>query len=147
MTVIRLSLLAALAFCFAGCASQVRPAKTGDVGGIDRTQQRAMQAELYARDAYENMTPKTVVRFVSNPPGAEVEWYNDDGLWVTVGSTPSREVVIEATGKPELFRISLPGYLPQTRWVAATPSAKGVLVELSLQRELPADRFILSESR
>lgn len=147
MTVIRLTLLTALAFLFAGCASQVRPAKVGDVGGVDRTQQRAMQAELRARDSYENMTPKTGAKFVSNPPGASVEWYNDEGIWVSVGSTPSREVVIEATGKPELFRISLPGYLPQTRWVAATPSSKGVTIEVSLQRELATDRYILSESR
>lgn len=147
MTVIRLSLLAALALFFAGCASQVRPAKVGDVGGVDRTQERAHQAELRTRDAYENHTPKTNARFISNPAGANVEWYNDDGIWVSVGSTPSREVVIEATGKPELFRISLPGYLPQTRWVAATPSSKGVVIELALQRELPSDRYILSESR
>lgn len=147
MTVIRLSLLAALALFIAGCASQVRPAKVGDVGGVDRTQQRAMQAELNARDAYENMTPKTGAIFHSNPPGANVEWYNDEGIWVSVGATPSREVVIEATGKPELFRVSLPGYLPQTRWVAATPSAKGVTIEFALQRELASDRYILSESR
>ncbi|MBX3473226.1 MAG: hypothetical protein KF754_02505 [Planctomycetes bacterium] len=147
MTVIRLSLLAALCFVFAGCASQVRPSKVGDVGGVDRMQERALQAELRTRDAYEYRTPKTGAKFISNPAGANVEWYNDEGIWVSVGSTPSREVVIEATGKPELFRVSLPGYLPQTRWVAATPSSKGVTIEISLQRELPTDRYILSESR
>ena len=93
------------------------------------------------------MIPKTGARFLSNPPGANVEWFNDDGIWVSVGSTPSREVVVEATGKPELFRVSLQGYLPQTRWVAATPSSQGVTVEFALQRELPSDRFVLSESR
>jgi len=147
MTVIRLSLLAALAVFFAGCASQTRPSKVGDVGGVDRMQERALQAEMRTRDTYEYMTPKTGAKFLSNPPGASVEWFNDDGIWVHVGSTPSREVVIEATGKPELFRVSLPGYLPQTRWVAATPSAKGVTIEFAMQRELASDRYILSESR
>lgn len=147
MNLYRLCLCVAAAVSLGGCASQVRPARVGDVGGVDRTQQRAVQSEMRASDHYDAMIPKTGARFLSNPPGANVEWFNDDGIWVSVGSTPSREVVVEATGKPELFRVSLQGYLPQTRWVAATPSSKGVTVEFALQRELPSDRYVLSESR
>ena len=70
---------------------------------------------------------------------------SSDGQWVSVGNTPTEEIVIEATGKPELFRVSAPGYLSQIRWVAATPNAEGVTVEFTLDPELPNDRFYVGD--
>ena len=73
----------------------------------------------------------------SEPPGAVVEWMNRDGMWVVVGSTPTKEIVIEATGKPELFRVSREGYLPQTQWVASTGSSRNIDILFELQQDLP----------
>ena len=133
----------------AGCVSQVRSgaALVGETGPVDRAHQRAVTASLSAEDRYEYRTPKIGALFNSIPPGADIEWLNDDRVWVTVGTTPSLEIVIEATGKPELFRVSMPGYLPQTRWVAATPGSANVAVNIELQRDLALDRSILSDAR
>lgn len=149
MALTRLSLLVLVLGLLAGCAGQARTgaARVGDVDSVDRTQSRQLAAQRRAEAQYDSVTPLTSATFQSNPPGATVEWYSRDGLWVNVGSTPSREVVIEGTGRPELFRFSMPGYQSQTRWVASTPNSKGVNVEVQLLRDLPADRFILGDSR
>ena len=127
-----------------GCASQVRPNQVGEVG-FNSTNERALAAEKEAQDYYEFKTPKTAAVIRSNPAGALVEWYNSDGIWVSVGNTPTLDIVIEATGKPELFRVSAPGYLPEIRWVAATPSSEGVTVSFELERELDYDRYYIGD--
>lgn len=147
MTTVRLSLLAALVVLFSGCASQVRTGNVGQRGPVDETRERTLAAELQVSGFYDSRTPKTGAMFESSPPGAQVEWFDNNGRWITVGTTPSLEIVIEATGKPELFRVSMPGYLSQTRWVAATRGSRAVRVGFAMQRELPYDRFVLSESR
>lgn len=120
----------------ASCASQARPDSAGIVGE-NTTQESVYQAEMEARDFYSEYAPKTYAYIRSEPAGALVEWYNSDGLWVTVGTTPSDGIAIEATGKPELFRISAPGYLPMTRWIAATEGSDKVEVSVPLEPDLP----------
>jgi len=138
--------LAGLALCvlLAGCASQVRPSKVGEVGFNPR-QEKALAAEEEASNYYDYKIPKSGAVIRSNPTGAMVEWYNPDGIWVSVGTTPTEEIVIEATGKPELFRVSAAGFLPQVRWVATTPSSEGVVVTFELDRELPYDRYYIGD--
>lgn len=134
------SALCALA-AISGCASQTRPSEIGSIG-VNTRYEKELAAELEARNYYDGHTPKVGAFIRSNPPGASVEWYNDDGIWVFVGNTPTRDIVIEGTGKPELFRVSAPGYLPRIEWVASTPSARSVNVNFDLQRELPTDRYL-----
>src|SRR5687768_17860458 len=124
----------------AGCATQKRPSQVGEVGYNPRGE-RALQAEMEAQDYYYYKTPKAGASIRGNPAGALVEWYNPDGIWVSVGTSPTLEIVIEATGKPELFRVSAPGYMPQIRWVATTPNSEGVVVSFELDRELDYDRY------
>lgn len=147
MSVVRLLVVAAFAVLMLGCAAQGRTAEVGEMGPVDKTQQRAVQAALAAEAWYDSRTPKTGAMINSIPPGAMVEWLNQDREWVTVGTTPSLEIVIEATGKPELVRVSMPGYMAQTRWIAATPGSRAVALDFQLQRELPTDRKILSQAR
>jgi hypothetical protein len=128
----------------AGCATQKRPSQVGEVGYNPR-EERTLQAEQEAQDYYDYKTPKAGATIRSNPAGALVEWYNSDGIWVSVGTTPTLEIVIEATGKPELFRVSAPGYLPQIRWVATTPNSEGVVVSFELDRELDYDRYYIGD--
>lgn len=139
-----LMLLCAAAVLLAGCATQKRPAQVGEVGYNPR-HERVEAAGQEAKDYYEYMTPKAGAVIRSNPAGALVEWYNSDGIWVSVGTTPTLEIVIEATGKPELFRVSAPGYLPQIRWVATTPNSEGVEVAFELERELPDHRYHIGD--
>lgn len=128
----------------AGCASQSRPSRVGEVGVNERYESQ-MAAERTAQNHYAFIAPKAGATIRSDPPGALVEWNNQEGLWVSVGTTPTLEIAIEATGKPELFRVSMPGYLPQQRWVAATPRSDGVDVEFILEPELPADRRVFHD--
>lgn len=125
----------------AGCASQTRPSEIGSIG-VNTRYEKELAAELEARNYYDGHTPKIGAYIRSNPPGAVVEWYNDDGIWVHVGNTPTKDIVIEGTGKPELFRVSAPGYLPKIEWVAATRNSSSVEVEFELQPELPTDRYL-----
>jgi hypothetical protein len=137
MAVIRigcvLGLFFAAAIVLGGCASQARPpASVGDVD-VDPLTLRLNNA---ARDVglhYDQIAPKIGASIRSNPTGALIEWYHPDGTWVAVGNTPTSRIVIEGTGRPELFRVSAPGYLPQTRWVAAVPGAREVEVEFFLE--------------
>jgi len=148
MTLFRFGSVIALALLvlgmFSGCASQSRPARVGEVGGDPRAQRADLAAER-TRDYYAYHTPKVGARIRSNPSGALVEWYNEDGLWVSVGNTPTLGIIIEATGKPELFRVTAPGYLAQTRWVAATPGSEEVVVEFFLDPEIPQDRMVFRD--
>jgi hypothetical protein len=132
------------AFVFSSCASQRRPARVGEVGADPRIERADLAAER-ARDTYDFRAPKVAARIRSNPSGALVEWQNADGLWVSVGNTPTRGVIIEATGKPELFRVSAPGYLSMTQWVAATRGAEEVEVTFTLEPELPTDRMVFRD--
>jgi hypothetical protein len=125
-----------------GCATQGRTSQVGDIGFNPR-QERELAAKKAAENYYEYDTPKAGAKILSNPAGALVEWYNDDGQWVSVGTTPTEDVVIEATGRPELFRVSAPGYMPAIRWVAVTPSSEGVTVKFDLEPELPADQYYI----
>lgn len=122
----------------AGCATQSRPSKVGDTD-YDARAERHLQAERDVEDHYDQVVPRTSTVIRSNPPGALVEWFNDEGTWVAIGNTPTSEVVIEATGRPELFRVSAPGYLPKTRWVAAMPDGVGEEVSFELIPAGPGD--------
>ena len=120
-----------------GCASsQARPSRVGEVG-LNSAFERALSEQSNVRHTYEYNAHKTGAIIRSEPPGAVVEWMNKDGMWVVVGSTPTREIVIEATGKPELFRVSREGYLSQTQWVASTGGRHNVEVMFELQLDLP----------
>jgi hypothetical protein len=137
MAVIRIGCVLVLAcvvgFVFGGCASQARPpAAVGDVD-VDPFTLRSGNAARDVGMHYDQITPKVGASIRSNPSGALIEWYNAEGTWVAIGNTPTREVVIEGTGRPELFRVTAPGYLPQIRWVAATPGARTVEVEFFLE--------------
>lgn len=136
--------LCLLIIACAGCATQERQGQVGEVGYNPR-HEIELHAEMQARHYYDYKTPKAGATIRSNPAGALVEWYNDEGIWVSVGNTPTEEIVVEATGKPELFRVSAPGFMPEIRWIAALPSTEGVIVEVELQRELPHDRFDVSD--
>jgi hypothetical protein len=130
-----------------GCSSPGESARVGERGPVDRSHERAVMSSMAAEAWYESRTPKIGALINSSPPGAMVEWLNRDNVWVTVGSTPSLEIVIEATGKPELVRVSMPGYMSQSRWIAGTPGSKAVQVDFQLQRELPTDRRYLRNDR
>jgi hypothetical protein len=140
----RVLMLLCAVVLMAGCATQKRPSQVGEVGYNPR-EERSLAAEEEAQDYYDYKIAKTGAIIRSNPAGALVEWYNSDGIWVSVGNTPTREIVIEATGKPELFRVSAPGFIPQTRWVAATPNSEGVTVSFELDPELPYDRYYIGD--
>lgn len=133
-----------IALVATGCSTQGRSAEVGEVGFNPR-QERELAAENFAGNYYNYKTPKAGAIIRSNPAGALVEWYNSDGQWVSVGNTPTQEIVIEATGKPELFRVSAPGYMSKIRWVATTPSAEGVTVEFTLDPDLPNDRYYIGD--
>ncbi|GIK51337.1 MAG: hypothetical protein HUU03_09735 [Planctomycetaceae bacterium] len=140
-------LLLALGFFACGCASsQARPSRVGEIG-LNSAYERALSAENNARRTYEFSAPKTGALIRSEPPGATIEWLNHDGTWVTVGSTPSKQIVIEATGKPELFRVSRLGFLPQTRWVASTGGRGNVEVMFELEPDLPVGHGVKSGVR
>jgi hypothetical protein len=143
MTPVRFVLLALVATMALGCSSPGRSAEVGEVGPVDRSRERAVMSSMAAEAWYDSRTPKTGALINSSPPGALVEWLNRDNVWVTVGSTPSLEIVIEATGKPELVRVSMAGYMSQSRWIAATPGSRAVAIDFQLQRELPTDRQFL----
>lgn len=135
-------LLATFAVIIAGCSGQQRTARVGETGNNSAREVSDLAVED-ARKFYDFNAPKTGLRIRSEPPGALVDWMGPEGRWITVGSTPSDEITIEATGKPELFRVYLRGYLPQTRWVAATTGSEGVSITFQLERELPgSDRFL-----
>lgn len=120
-----------------GCASsQARPSRVGEVG-LNSAFERALSEQSNVRNTYEYNARKTGAIIRSEPPGAMVEWMNKDGMWVVVGSTPTREIVIEATGKPELFRVTREGYLPQTQWVASSGGRQSVEVMFEMQPDLP----------
>lgn len=123
-------------WALAGCANQQRPAKVGDVG-VDPVRQQAEYESERVRDEYQYQIPKTSAFIESDPKGALVEWLNPDGFWVVVGNTPTEGVVIEATGRPELFRVSASGFIPETRWIAATPGSDHVRVRMHLEPDLP----------
>lgn len=129
----------------AGCATQERQqSEVGEVGFNSRYEVER-HAARQAQRLYDYQTPKAGAVIRSNPAGALVEWYNDDGIWVAVGNTPTDSIVVEATGKPELFRVSAPGFMPEIRWVAAMPSNEAVVVQIELERELPHDRFDVND--
>jgi len=120
-----------------GCASsQARPSRVGEVG-LNSAFERALSEQDKVRYTYEYNARKAGAVIRSEPPGAIVEWMNREGIWVVVGSTPTKEIVIEATGKPELFRVSREGYLPQTQWVASTGGSKNVDIMFELHQDLP----------
>lgn len=131
-------------FVCAGCATQERKNEVGEIGFNPR-HETERHAEMHARNYYDYKTPKAGATIRSNPAGALVEWYNSDGIWVSVGNTPTQQIVVEATGKPELFRVSAPGFMPEIRWISAMPSTDGVVVDIELTRELPHDRFDVND--
>lgn len=137
MAILRVCALPALAvlLLLSGCSHQARPNRVGETG-FDPRHERSMAAERRAHLHYEYAAPKASATILSNPEGALLEWYNHEGVWVAVGTTPVHEVVIEATGKPELFRVSKDGYLPQSRWVAAVSGTPTVAIEFFLDRDL-----------
>lgn len=138
-------LLIALGFAvamFCGCASQHRVSKVGS----DTESRPSGAARLATRYSYDFQAPSVEVIFKSKPEGALIEWRNDDDNWVALGPTPSEDVLIEATGKPELFRISHSGYMSQSRWVSTIPSAKAVEVHVVLEKDLAPDRLGLGMS-
>ena len=126
------------------CSSQERRGEVGEIGFNPRLE-RELQAEKEAAQYYDYNTPKAGAIIRSNPAGALVEWYNADGQWVAVGNTPTEQIVIEATGRPELFRVSAPGFMSQIRWVAATPNSEGVDIEFTLDPELPNERYYIGD--
>jgi hypothetical protein len=144
MAIVRLMVPLCLLVVLAGCTTQDRKAQVGEVGFNPR-QEIELHAELRARNYYDYRTPKAGAVIRSNPAGALVEWYNNDGIWVAVGNTPTSKIVVEATGKPELFRVSAPGFMSQIRWIAAMPSTDGVEVEIELMRELPNHRLYIGD--
>lgn len=130
-------LLALAGALISGCASsQARPSKVGEIG-LNSAFERALSEQDKVRNTYEYNARKTGAVIRSEPPGALVEWLNGDGIWVVVGSTPTKEIVIEATGKPELFRVSREGFLPQTQWVASKGGGKAMEVNFELHPDLP----------
>ena len=129
-------LLAVLALLLAGCSTQRRSSRVGEIA-----REVSHLAVEQARNHYDFHAPKTGLTIYSEPAGAIIEWMGPEGRWLSVGSTPSSEITIEATGKPELFRLMLQGYLPQTRWVAATPSSESVSITFRLEPELPGRYF------
>ena len=129
-----------------GCANQHRPNTVGSTD-FDKVTDRVGRSTSRAETYYDNRTPKTTARIRSEPAGALVEWQNAEGIWVAIGNTPTREVVIEGTGRPELFRISAPGFMPRTQWVAATGSQDKVDVNIVLDRELPGAYYIRDDGR
>jgi len=124
-----------------GCASQSRPAKVGEIG-MNSFQEKMVQAEAQAQRHYDFVVPKTTAIIRSQPPGALVEWFNSDGVWVAIANTPTPGMVIESSGKPELIRLTMPGYLPLTRWIAAPPNSRAIEVSFELKLEAPEDDFI-----
>ena len=133
-------LLAVLALLLAGCSTQRRSSRVGEIGRNSAREVSDLAVEQ-ARNHYDFHAPKTGLTIYSEPAGAIIEWMGPEGRWLSVGSTPSSEITIEATGKPELFRLMLQGYLPQTRWVAATPSSESVSITFRLEPELPGRYF------
>ncbi|MHC4839535.1 MAG: hypothetical protein ACYTDT_01055 [Planctomycetota bacterium] len=146
MNRITLLLLGVVLTLVCSCASQGRASQVGEIG-LNSSYEAARNAELFSQNFYDYKTPKVGVNFESDPEGAMVEWHNDDGMWVTVGSTPTEEVVIEATGKPELFRISQTGYLSQVRWVATLPNVEEVTIKVQLEKDLSPERELLGMSK
>jgi len=144
MAFVRLLLPVCVAAILAGCAAQGRGTQVGEVGFNPRYE-REIAAERAAQHYYDYTAPKAGATIRSNPAGALVEWYNDEGVWVAIGNTPTGDITIEATGKPELFRVSAPGFLPQIRWVAVTPSSEAAIVDFELEPELPSDRYFLAD--
>lgn len=144
MAFVRLLLPVCVAAILAGCAAQGRGTQVGEVGFNPRDE-REIAAERAAQHYYDYTAPKAGATIRSNPAGALVEWYNDEGVWVAIGNTPTGDITIEATGKPELFRVSAPGFLPQIRWVAVTPSSEAAVVSFELEPELPSDRYFLAD--
>ncbi|MCC6575495.1 MAG: hypothetical protein IT462_17085 [Planctomycetes bacterium] len=140
-----LTVLVFVAFA-SGCASQHRPNTVGSVE-YDKISERAGRSTRSAEAYYDQRTPKTTARLNSEPPGALVEWQNSQGIWVTIGNTPTREVVIEGTGRPELFRISAPGFMTRTQWIAATGPQDKVEVTVLLDRELPSGYYVRDDGR
>ncbi|MDC1142997.1 hypothetical protein OAU50_07895 [Planctomycetota bacterium] len=141
-----LFLLGVVAATVCGCATQSRASRVGEVG-LNSKYEAARDAELNSQNYYDYRTPKVGVTFESDPEGALVEWHNNDGVWVTVGSTPTEDIVIEATGKPELFRVSQTGYIPQIRWIASLPNVDEVSVKIHLDKDLAPQRNLLGMSK
>ncbi|MCB9933594.1 MAG: hypothetical protein H6841_09250 [Planctomycetes bacterium] len=144
MAFVRLLVPLCVVAMLAGCASQERGSEVGEVGFNPRYE-RELAAQRAAEHYYDYTAPKAGATIRSNPAGALIEWYNDEGIWVSIGNTPTNDIVIEATGKPELFRVSAPGFLPQIRWVAVTPSSEAAVVDFELEPELPSDRYFLGD--
>src|SRR5690606_11450259 len=129
----------------AGCSSpQVKPNKVGEVG-FDSRYEAEHSARRAALNYYDTRAAKTSAVIHSTPVGALVEWQNREGIWVAVGNTPTSPIVIEATGRPELFRVSAPGFLPATQRIAAPPSTQGIRVDFTLVPELPLSQRIFTD--
>ena len=92
---------------------------------------------------YSYHSPSVEIVFESQPTGALVEWNDGRGQWMAVGSTPMENIAIEATGKPELFRISQEGYLPQIRWVKTQADVEKVNIEINLVKDITPNREYL----
>ncbi|MEE9312841.1 MAG: hypothetical protein V3V10_10580 [Planctomycetota bacterium] len=122
-----------------GCASQTKNTMVGEPE-VKFDCNNRMDSKSYAFH-----TSRVEVVFASQPTGALVEWNDGRGQWIAVGSTPMENVAIEATGKPELFRISQEGYLPQIRWVKTQANIEKMNIEINLVKDITPNREYLGE--
>ena len=120
-----------------GCASsQARPSRVGEVG-LNSAFERALSEQDKVRHTYEYKAGEEDASLSTLSPNTAAAGGGIVNERYVVGSTPTREIVIEATGKPELFRVSREGYLPQTQWVASTGGSKNIEVLFELHLDLP----------
>ncbi|MCK6439954.1 MAG: PEGA domain-containing protein [Planctomycetes bacterium] len=70
-------------------------------------------------DSWDQYAPQRRLTIESDPEGAMVEIFDENKDWITVGSTPTlKPLLLEATGKVYLIRISKQGYYSEVKRVA-----------------------------
>lgn len=71
----------------------------------------------------------------SFPEGADVEYFNANGEWVTVASTKDgARLSLEATGREHLVRVTKFGFIPEYRSVALLPNNKSQTLTIYMRR-------------
>ena len=96
----------------------------------------------FMKDRYDWNVPHGKVFIETSPQGALLEIYQDEE-WMVVGSTPcEKPIMLEATQKPHLIRVTKPGYYPEVHRVVLPGATRDTHINIPLR----VDRLAKAEN-
>lgn len=89
-------------------------------------------------DSWDSFAPHAQLELETSPMGATIEILNEENEWTTVGSTPNiRPIVLEATGKTYIFRVSKRGYYDEV--VRVSLNQRNAHITVPLRKDVFVD--------